>query len=198
MHEERAQRGFTVATSGSQGRLPPLAPGAVPSASTAIKLEASDLVVGSVRTNRIAIVLSVASLAVLIDEKLAFLHDQRPNNAETQAARDKDIALYKSLKRKVKTLRDVTLELESGKPGKVREQAVETAANRFVRGVQNWWNKGHEKICDKAFDAAIFASCVLVCELAGCGGSLAVTVSGVLVSGKPMVEALRTLSKRLR
>ena len=60
MHEERAQRGFTVATSGSQGRLPPLAPGAVPSASTAIKLEASDLVVGSVRTNRIAIVLSVA------------------------------------------------------------------------------------------------------------------------------------------
>ena len=39
----------------------------------------------SVRTNRIAIVLSVASLMVLIDDKLATLRDERPNARDAQA-----------------------------------------------------------------------------------------------------------------
>jgi hypothetical protein len=45
----------------------------------------------SVRTNRIAIVLSVASLVVLIDEKLARLRDERPNDRDAQAVRDEAI-----------------------------------------------------------------------------------------------------------
>jgi hypothetical protein len=52
------------------------------------KLEA---VAVSVRTNRIAIVLSVASLVVLIDEKLARLRDERPNDRDAQAVRDEAI-----------------------------------------------------------------------------------------------------------
>jgi hypothetical protein len=71
-------------------------------------------------------------------------------------------------------------------------------ANTFVQGIQNWWEKGHEKICNKALDAAIFISCLSVCSLIGCGGATAVVVSGAIAGGKPVVDALKALSKRLR
>jgi hypothetical protein len=71
-------------------------------------------------------------------------------------------------------------------------------ANTFVWGIRNWWEKGHEKICDKAFDAAIFISCVGLCSLVDSGGPIAVAVSGALVGGKAVVHALKALPRRLR
>jgi hypothetical protein len=149
----------------------------------------------SLRANKIAIVLSVASLTVLIDEKLASLRDERPNDRDAQAARDEAIGHYESLKRDLEALRDVTLQLERGK---AKERTVENVANTFVWGIRNWWEKGHEKICDKAFDAAIFISCVGLCSLVDSGGPIAVAVSGALVGGKAVVHALKALPRRLR
>jgi hypothetical protein len=153
------------------------------------------LVAVSVRTNRTAIVLSVASLMVLIDDKLATLRDERPNARDAQAVRHEAIAHYENLKQDLEALRDVAFQLERGK---AKAKTVESVANTFVQGIQNWWEKGHEKICNKALDAAIFISCLSVCSLVGCGGATAVVVSGAIAGGKPVVDALKALSKRLR
>jgi hypothetical protein len=147
----------------------------------------------SVQTNRVAIVLSVASLIVLIDEKLESLRYQRPNDADAQAARNEAIAQYERLKQDVQALQGAVLQVEEGE---AQERSLESASNAFVRGVQDWWDKAHEKICDKAYDAAIFLSCLGVCSHIGAEGSIAVAVSGALVGGKTIVAALKTLPKR--
>jgi hypothetical protein len=64
-------------------------------------------------------------------------------------------------------------------------------------GIRKTWEKRHEEICTKVLDATLFVSSVSLCALVGCGGAAAVAVSGALVGGKPVIEALRTLPKRL-
>jgi hypothetical protein len=149
----------------------------------------------SVRANRTAIVLSVISLMVLIDDKLATLRRERPNSKEAQAVRDEAIGHYENLKQDLEALRDMAFQLERGK---AKVKTVESVANKFVERIQNWWGKGHEKICDKAYDAGIFISCLSVCSLLGCGGATAVAVSGAIAGGKTVVDALKALPKRLR
>jgi hypothetical protein len=61
---------------------------------------------------------------------------------------------------------------------------------------QNWWNKAHEKICQTAFDGAIFTLCVSICSLLGSGGQITTAVVGTLVGGRTVVDALRALSAK--
>jgi hypothetical protein len=88
------------------------------------------------RTNKVTIIVSVASLVVLIDEKLASLRGGLPNDPDAQAARDQAIAHYESVKRDLEALRDATLALERGD---AKEKTVENAANTFAQGIANWW-----------------------------------------------------------
>jgi hypothetical protein len=150
----------------------------------------------SVQANSVNIILSVASLVFLIDDKLASLRDGRRNDLDALA---EEIAHYESVKRDLEALRDVAIEV---KQGKVDEEAVIKATTAFSQGVRNWWDKKHVEICDKAYgaalrtyDAALFCSCVSLCSLVGCGGPIAVAVSGALIGGKPVIEALKALRK---
>ena len=136
----------------------------------------------------------VASLVVLVDEKLAGLRDERLNDPDAQAAKDEAIAHYEKLKQDLESFRDVTLHLERGDAD---EKTVEKVAITFAEGIRNWWNEKHKQICDKGYDAAIFMSCVGLCSLVGAGGAIAVAVSGALVGGKTVVEALKALPKKL-
>jgi hypothetical protein len=141
-----------------------------------------------IRANKAVILLSVASLVLFIDQKLAQLQDERPNDKDAQAARDEAIAHYEKLKQDVEALREVTLS------GNVNAKTVENVANRFVHRIQDWWEKDFEKICD----TALFTLCVSVCSLVGAGGPLTVAVSGALVGGKPIIDALKAVPKRLK
>jgi hypothetical protein len=147
-----------------------------------------------VRTNRVAIILSVSSLGLLIDDRLSSLRNERPNDPDTQAARDEAIAHYEILKRTLDHLRSVASQLESGQ--RPDQETLKKAAITFGEGVQNFWNKAHEKICQTAFDVGIFTSCVGLCSLLGSGGEITATIAGALVGGRTVVDALNALSKR--
>jgi hypothetical protein len=181
-----------------QPPLPPLPPDVLSNAGSAKPRRARSrrmrTAVGkSIQRNQTTIVLHAAALLLLLDEKIASLKDERPNETEAIARRDETIALYESLKQQVEAVRVTTVELEHPKG----ETKATNATASFIRGVRNWWNKKHVEICNKSFDAGLFVSCVGLCSLAGCGGQLAVLVSGVLVAGRPVVEALRALPKKL-
>src|SRR6266446_2397611 len=148
----------------------------------------------SVQANSVTIILSVASLVLLIDDKLASLRDERRNDRDALA---EELAHYESVRRDLEALRDVAIEV---KRGKADDKAVIKATTTFSEGIRNWWNKKHEEICAKAYDAAfrtydaaLFVSCVGLCSLLGCEGPITVAVSGALIGGKPVIDALKAL-----
>jgi hypothetical protein len=140
-----------------------------------------------IQTNRPAIVLSIAALVLLIDDRLASLRDERRNDPEAQEA----IERYESIRASLEAVRHV-----ADAPD---DAAAEKVATSFVQGIRNWWDKKHEEICDKAFDAgirafdaAIFAGCLGVCALLH-PDPLALAVSGAIARGKTVVDALKAI-----
>jgi hypothetical protein len=121
----------------------------------------------SVQANNATIILSVASLLPLIDEKLASLRDERPNDPDAKASRNEAIKRYEIIKRDIEALRIIAFDIRRGK---AEEKTVAKVTTNFAQGICNWWEKGHDQICSKAFDASLFVSCVSLCALAGCGG----------------------------
>jgi hypothetical protein len=144
--------------------------------------------------NWIQIGLSAEALLLLIDEKLDQLRAERPNSSEAKVSRDAEITHYEALKQQLQAFRGTVLNFSKGK---ANETAVVKSTKSFVNGVRDWWTRGHEKICEKAFDMGMFLSAVGICSLAGSGGQTAVLVSAALVGGKPVIDALKSMKKIL-
>jgi len=95
---------------------------------------------------------------------------------------------YERLKRDILALVDASSGLSAGK---VKESEAVEASITLPEGVHKWWDKGHEKICEKAFDLGIFGSAVGICVMAGAGGALAVSVAAALTTGKKLTNVLK-------
>lgn len=147
----------------------------------------------AIQRNQTTVVLQAGALLLLLEEKIASLKDERPNEPEAIARRDEAVMLYEGLKQQLEAIRTTAVELEQPKG----ESKAAQSAVSFTQGVRNWWNKKHVDICNHTFEAGLFLSCAALCSLMGAGGPLAVVVSGAVVKGKPVVEALKAVAKRL-
>jgi hypothetical protein len=149
----------------------------------------------AIQRNQTTVVLQAGALLLLVEEKITSLKDerQRLNDPDSIAKCDEAIALFDGLKQQLESIRTTTVELEQPKG----ESKAAKAALSFMQGVRNWWNKKHVDICNKTFDAGLFLSCAALCSHIGASGDSAVVVSGAVVAGKPVVEALKAVAKRL-
>jgi len=138
----------------------------------------------AVLENRVHIVLNLEALLLLIDDKLAALRAQRPNSDEA----NHQIEHYENLKRSVETFHTTSLDFSAGRTG---EDTVVASTTSFADGLKTWWTERHVEICDRAFDLALFTLGVGVCCMAGAGGVVAAAVSGAVVKGQPVVDAIK-------
>jgi hypothetical protein len=142
----------------------------------------------TVAANKEPLMIACDSLVMLLEEKLAALREQRPNSAAGISKRDDEIADLVRLKRALRILHNA---VSQGK------KSVDVSVISFRDGVQQWWDRHHENICSRSFDLAMFLSAVTVCSLAGAGGTAAVLISGALVGGKSVVDAIKATGKGL-
>jgi hypothetical protein len=148
----------------------------------------------SVQRNRSVIVVQVAALLALIDDKVTSLQDERPNAPEAITARDETIAQFESLKRALEAIHSATVRIESDRGAETR---AKDATKSFVECIRNWWNEDHVEICRATFKVSLFMSCIGVCSLVGASAP-AIAVSGALIGGKPVVDALKNVANGLR
>ena len=144
----------------------------------------------SVVANKTEIELASSSLMSLVDEKVKSLRAERPNSPESIATRDETIAHYEVLKER---LQRVSQSIRDFEKGSGTETALVKAVKTFSAGVGDWWAKAHQKICERAYDSALFGLAVTICSMAGSGGKVAVAVSAALVGGKQFGDAIRGL-----
>jgi hypothetical protein len=147
------------------------------------------------KKNRDQIVFSADALSSLVDARLESLRAERPNSDDGISIRDRAIAYHEDLRQRLTTLRGATLAFSVGK---VEENKVIGALNSLMRAIADWWEKDHERICRSAFDLGLFLTYMHVCSMAGAGGNLAASISGALVGGKPVVDAIKAYFKSKR
>jgi hypothetical protein len=64
-------------------------------------------------------------------------------------------------------------------------------------GIRNWWQKGHEAIVNRTYDAGLFVSSVGVLSLMNADMKTGMVVAGALIGGKSVAGALKGLPKKL-
>lgn len=148
----------------------------------------------AIASNNHHILLNIEPLFALIEKRIAELHDERPNSQEARSIRDNEITELEDIKKQLVALRAVSRDFPLGR--REEEAAVGTAVT-FTKGVMNWWSKSHVKICDNVTAAGLFVGCVGICSLVGSGGPITVALSAALVGGKPILEALKSLPKKV-
>ncbi len=144
----------------------------------------------AILANQPEIAVTSGALIVLIDERLAQLRNARPNSPEATDEKHSSIEHYDRLKQDLIVLADAAAKF---KEGAISEREAVKASKSALDGIQNWWNKSHEKICERALDMGLFAIAVSICSMAGSGGKVAVAVSAALVGGKQLGTALKGL-----
>jgi hypothetical protein len=138
------------------------------------------------------IALLVSAQLALIAERLAYLRAHPPNSPEAIEAVNSEIAHFEEIQLQ---LQDFDRSAKAGAKDAAEEAKVIEVTKTLAEGVRSWWTKRHEQICERAFEMGLFASAVGVCSLAGAGGSLSVAVSGALIGGKPVVDAIKSVGK---
>lgn len=137
---------------------------------------------------------AIATSILLIEEKLEALDHERPNSDKAIAERDSSIDDLRRIKSHLEVIRKLPEQLSTGA---VSETTASKSVKTFAEGVKAFWNKRHETICARAYDAALFSSLVLVGSLAGSPGGWTLAVSAAMVGGKPVMDGLKGLSKKL-
>lgn len=148
-----------------------------------------------VKNNKDSILMGLAGLAALIEEKLEDLRRQKPNSEEGITTLNAMISDYEKLKAEVDELREA---VEKFIAGKIKEPTITKKATSFGEGVANWWSKGHEGIVSTSYSTGMFLSAVALCSLIGVNPTFAAGVAGVLVGGKTVAGALKSLTKKLQ
>src|SRR5262249_44420657 len=119
------------------------------------------------------------------------LRQQSSNSAEGSATGDEMIAECEVLKRRVERLLGAAAEFSAQK---TEEEALVEAVRSLAGGVGAWWQKRHVSFCEKRSTMGVFTLGVLVCHLAGAGGTLSVVVPGAVAGGRPVVDRIKAVT----
>lgn len=159
-------------------------------APAAIRTKIGKSVVANTEELRTAAVTSI----LLIEDRLEALRHEKPNSDESIAKRDDEIKKLTVMKGQLETIHNLPEEV---KKGEVTDAQVNKSVRSFAEGVRDYWNAHHETICSRGFNAAIFASVVLVCKLAGASGDVSIAISTIVTGTTPMIEGIRKLGRKL-
>jgi hypothetical protein len=129
-----------------------------------------------------------------IEAKLAELRDQRLNDPDSVAVRDSEIRQYEALKKRVDELQEAVIEFTQQK---IKEPAVSKKASAFRTGIESWWERDHKTILSTGYNVGVFLSALSICALLGVAPTFAAGLTGVLIGGKPVVDAVKALARKL-
>ncbi len=121
--------------------------------------EARTVIGKAILSNQAQIALTSAALVALVDERIAAIRNERPNSREAIDENEKRIEDYERLKRDVTAVAEAAAKY---KEGVISEREAVKSSKSLLEGIQGWWKKSHEKICDRAFDMSLFATAVSI------------------------------------
>lgn len=156
------------------------------------KRKALAQVVSKARSNGKHVLLLAASLGLLIEEKLASLREELPNTQKGSKVRDKQIAEFEVLQKRVEELEEAVAEFTKGR---VKESTLASATYSFSDGIQDWWKHSHDNIITTSFGMTIFVLGTAICTQLGVPAKEAAFLSAALAGGASLPAALKKLSK---
>ena len=146
----------------------------------------------AINRNHDTVVLNATALAVMLDERIEALRAALPNSESARQARDVELADLEEVRGRLAVLRTSVVRYRGRK---VSEAALNDAAVSFWATVKKWYAKHHDKLLTQASDVSIFLISTGLASAIGVQPTIAASISAVLVGGKPIASALKSIAK---
>lgn len=154
----------------------------------AVQFSASDEDRSHRPSSRVVVLLQVDALLLVVRHEIDWLREKRIND-------DPELRDLEEFEEQIGKLKFTTIEAASGRAS---PEAAEQAGRSFGSYLRSWFDKHHEEILtDSAktlngtFKTGVFLSATAICASLNVEPTLAATISGVLVGGAPVNEAIK-------
>ncbi|MEH2489410.1 hypothetical protein [Bradyrhizobium sp. AZCC 2230] len=148
----------------------------------------------AIEANEKEIVLAIEGLMLQVNDKLAKLRDERPNDPDAVKKKDDAIAEFEDMRAELERIKVAVQQL---KKNEVKEKDVVQTVTTFKDTIGKWWNKNHDAICSTASNSALFLTATGLLHAIGADSTAALTIAGSLIGGETVAKALKALPRSL-
>jgi hypothetical protein len=148
----------------------------------------------AVEANEKSILLAIESLQLQIEDRIAKLRDERPNDPEIVARKEASISEFDAMHDELERIK---VAVQQFKKKEVPEKAVVQTVKGFKESVGEWWYKSRETIYTSTSNSAIFMGATGVLHAMGADSTTALAIVGSLIGGETVAKVLKSLPRDL-
>jgi len=148
----------------------------------------------AIEANEKSILLAIEALKLQIDDKIAKLADERPNDPDAVKKRDASIAEFEAVRDELDRIK---VAVQQFKKNGIKEKEVVETVHAFKESLGKWWQKSQDTIYASASNSAMFVGATGVLHAIGADGGVALAIVGSLIGGKSVAEVLKSLPRGL-
>ncbi|MGA7993422.1 MAG: hypothetical protein WCA28_00785 [Bradyrhizobium sp.] len=148
----------------------------------------------AIEANEKSIFLAIEALKLQIDDKIAKLNDERPNDPDAVKKKDAAISQFKEMRDELDRIK---VAVQQFKKNEVKEKEVVETVHAFKDSIGKWWQKSHDAIYTSASNSALFIGATGLLHAIGADSGAALAIVGSLIGGETVAKALKALPRGL-
>lgn len=148
----------------------------------------------AVEANEKSIILAVEALKLQIEDKIAKLNDERPNDPDVVKKKDASIAELEEIRDELDRIK---LAVQQFKKSEVKEKEVVETVHAFKDSLGKWWQKSHDTIYTSASNSALFIGATGLLHAIGADNGAALAIVGSLIGGETVAKVLKAIPRDL-
>jgi hypothetical protein len=146
----------------------------------------------AIEANEKSIILAIEALKLQIEEKLAKLRDERPNDPHVVRKIDGSISEFEEMHAELERIK---VAVQQFKKSEVKEKEVVQTVATLNDTVGKWWQKYHDTVYTDASKSALFVGLTSLLHVAGADSGPALAILGGLIGGESIGKVLRSIPR---
>ena len=146
----------------------------------------------AVEANEKSILLAIEALKLQIEDRIAKLRDERPNDLDAIKKVEASVSDFEAMTAELERIK-VAVQLLKKK--EVPEKEVVQAVKGFKDSVGEWWHKNRESIYTSTSNSSIFIGATGLLHAIGADSATALAIVGSLVGGETVAKVLKSLPR---
>jgi hypothetical protein len=148
----------------------------------------------AIEANEKQIALAIEALKLQIEDKLAKLRDERPNDPDAIKKVEATISEYEEMHAELERIK---VAVQQFKKNEVKEKEVVRTVTTFKDTVGKWWHRNQETIYTSASNSALFIGATGLLHIIGADSTAALAIAGSLIGGDTVAKVLKSLPRGL-
>jgi hypothetical protein len=146
----------------------------------------------AIEANEKSILLAIEALKLQIEDKIAKLRDERPNDPDAIKKVDASIAEFDAIQVELERIK---VAVQQFKNNEVKEKEVVETVGTLKDTVSKWWHKHHDTIYTDASKSALFVGLTSLLHVAGADSGAALAILGGLIGGETIGKVLKSIPR---